>query len=199
MNLSNKKLLTDLNYGNTNKSTIVSFDQLLAHPKYKQQIEPALMNILDINSSDDIFLLDNNNRQKIIEEVNKFNFINIPKEYKTESKSNSFFNNNDCLSIKEDLLEVSNEFLDTNLTNNHYTRDKDYAINHFNLTSQLGLFKYNKNSQKLELSTKSAIIFNENGRSEIPLPKITIEINNDKLKNYIDRKYNEKVKNKIFS
>tara|TARA_Y100001956_G_C4104402_1_gene179240 strand:+ start:453 stop:1052 length:600 start_codon:yes stop_codon:yes gene_type:complete len=197
MNLSNKKYLTDLHYGNTNKSTIVSFDQLLSHPKYKKHIEPALMKILDIKSSDDIFMLDFENRKRIIEEINKFNFVNVPKEYSTESKSNIFFNGADCLSIKEDLIEISNDFLGENFSKRvSNDMESDYVVNHYHLTSQLGLFKYNKVNNKLDLMVKKAIVFNEEGMKEIELPKISIEIVNEKLKVHVDSKYKNK-KNKL--
>lgn len=190
MNLSNKKYLTDIHYGNTNKSTIVSFEQLLSHPKYKKHIEPALMKILDIKSSDDIFMLDFENRKRIIEEINKFNFVNVPKEYSTDSKSVSFFNGADCLSIKEDLIEISNEFLDENFSKRvSNDMESDYVINHYHLTSQLGLFKYNKANNKLDLMVKKAIIFNEEGMKEVELPKVSIEIENEKIKMYINNKY----------
>lgn len=197
MNLSHKKFLTDLHYGNTNKSTIVSFDQLLSHPKYKKHIEPALMKILNIESSDDIFMLDFENRKKIIEEINKFNFINVPKEYLNETKSATFFNSADCLSLKEDLIEISNDFLGENLSKNISNDiDSDYVVNHYHLTSQLGLFKYNKVNNKLDLMVKKAIIFNENGMKDVELPKISIEIESEKLKLHIDKKYKNN-KNKL--
>lgn len=197
MNLSNKKYLTDLHYGNTNKSTIVSFDQLLSHPKYKKHIEPALMKILDIKSSDDVFMLDFENRKKIIEEINKFNFVNVPEEYSTESKSSIFFNSADCLSTKEDLIEISNDFLGKNFSKRvSNDMESDYVVNHHHLTSQLGLFKYNKVNDKLDLMVKKAIIFNEKGMGEVELPKVSIEILNEKLKLYVNNKY-KNTKNKL--
>lgn len=197
MNLSNKKYLTDLHYGNTNKYTIVSFDQLLSHPKYKKHIEPALMKILDIKSADDIFMLDFENKKRIIEEVNKFNFLNVPKEYLTDSMSDTFFNGADCLSIKEDLIEISNEFLNKNFSKRvSNDMDSNYVINHYHLTSQLGLFKYNKASNKIDLMVKKAIIFNKDGMNEVELPKISIEIENEKIKMYITNKY-KKIKNRL--
>ena len=196
MVISNKKLLTDLHYGNTNKSTIVSFDQLLAHPKYKKHLEPALMKVLEVNSADDILLLDFENRKKIIQEINKFKFIQVPEKYQSEKESANFFKQADCISIKEDLIETTNEFFGTNLSKT-INNDDDYVVNHYNLTSKLGLFKYNTSLKTINSLDNKAIIFNENGKSEMVMPKIKIEIITVKLKQYIDKKYSQSNKNKL--
>lgn len=190
MVISNKKLLTDLHYGNTNKSTIVNFNQLLAHPKYKKHIEPALIKILDLNSSDEVLLLDFDNRKKIIQEINKFNFIQIPQKFNSEKESSNFFNNADCLSIKENLIELTNDFFGTNLTKST-NNEQDYVVNHFNLTSKLGLFKYNKTQKSMNSLDQEAIIFNGEGKSKIAIPRLKIEIITDKLKEFINNKYQE--------
>tara|TARA_Y100000588_G_scaffold318779_1_gene348483 strand:+ start:14127 stop:14501 length:375 start_codon:yes stop_codon:yes gene_type:complete len=108
-----------------------------------------------------------------------------------------FFNGADCLSIKEDLIEISNDFLGENFSKRvSNDMESDYVVNHYHLTSQLGLFKYNKVNNKLDLMVKKAIVFNEEGMKEIELPKISIEIVNEKLKVHVDSKYKNK-KNKL--
>lgn len=171
------KYLTDLHYNVTNKSTINKFTELYAHPRYKKQIEPVLKKFIEENKiEENILLLSGENKKNLINKLNQLTFINIPEYYLENNNDNIFFNNADCLSLKEDLFLFLKDFGEKEITKRAYKKNNksDYVINHHTLSAEIGLFNYNKQTQQLELQLENAKLLSENDLYEIKSPQIRI-------------------------
>ena len=191
MNISHEKHLTDLHYGNTNKHSICRFEELFAHPNYKKHIQPELSKFLFKNFNNEI-ILNEENSINIMNKINSFSFLSVHELL--FNKTNVFFDMADCISLKEDIFDLMKEWQIEDLSKNPYSREKrSYAINHPTLTSEIGLFKYNKKNKTVESLIKRSKILTEESCEYVSTPLLKIPNVSQELREHIAIKYKGKL------
>jgi hypothetical protein len=188
MNISHEKYLTDLHYGNTNKHSIFKFEELFAHPNYKKIIQPELLKFMRDNFSNSEVVLTEENSKKIMNKIDSFSFLSVHEL--VFSRHKMFFDMADCIALKDDLFDMIKDWDVEDLSKDPYSKeDRTYAINHPTLTSDIGLFQFNKKTKNVESLIRTVKTLSNKKSAVISAPILKLYNVSQDLNLHISSKY----------